>query len=115
MKNKALAKSDGEKTIKEHTKDLLRQLHILKELYPDILSKENWGLLKRAAIYHDLGKINSKFQNKIYKRLGYKEFLAQVDEEEEVPHNFLSPAFINPDKYIKKYGLTKTKILFSSV
>lgn len=115
MKNKALAKSDGEKTIKEHTKDLLRQLHILKELYPDILSKENWGLLKRAAIYHDLGKINSKFQNKIYKRLGYKEFLAQVDEEEEVPHNFLSPAFINSDKYIKKYGLTKTKILFSSV
>ena len=56
MENKALAKSDGEKTIKEHTKDLLRQLHILKELYPDILSKENWGLLKRAAIYHDLGK-----------------------------------------------------------
>lgn len=115
MENKALAKSDGEKTIKEHTKDLLCQLHILKSIYPDILSKENWGLLEIAVIYHDLGKINSKFQNKIYKKLGYKEFLVELDDEEEVPHNFLSPLFINPEKYIKKYGLTKTKILFSSV
>lgn len=115
MENEALAKSNNKKTIKEHTRDLLYQLHIFKFIYPNILSKDIWGLLKRAVVYHDLGKINSKFQNKLYKKLGYKEFLIELDDEEEVPHNFLSPLFIDSKKYMKKYGLTNTMILFSSV
>ena len=115
MENETLAKSNNKKTIKEHTKDLLYQLRIFKSIYPNILSKEMWGLLKRSVVYHDLGKINSKFQNKLYKKLSYKEFLIELDEEEEVPHNFLSPLFIDEDKYEKKYGLTKMKILLSAV
>ena len=115
MENEALAKSNNKKTIKEHTRDLLYQFRILKSIYPYILTKEDWGILKRGAVYHDLGKINSKFQNKLYRNLGYKELLEELDDEEEVPHNFLSPLFINAKKYAKKYGITKTKILLSSV
>lgn len=115
MENEALAKSNSKKTIKEHTRDLLYQFQILKSIYPYILPKENWGILKRTVVYHDLGKINSKFQNKLYRILGYKCFLLELDDEEEVPHNFLSPLFIDTKKYEKKYGLIKTKILLSSV
>ena len=68
MENETLAKSNNKKTIKEHTKDLLYQLRIFKSIYPNILSKEMWGLLKRAVVYHDLGKINSKLPKKTYKQ-----------------------------------------------
>ena len=114
MENLYLAKSNPEKTIKEHTQDLLNQLKILEEIYPFILSEENWELLDYAVKYHDLGKINTKFQNKLYKILG-KELLEDNIDEEEIPHNFLSPHFINIDKMEEKYGREKTKILVSSV
>lgn len=56
-----LAKSDNE-TIVEHTKELLKNYEILKNLYPRI--NVNWELLEIACLYHDLGKMNSKFQKK---------------------------------------------------
>jgi CRISPR-associated endonuclease/helicase Cas3 len=115
MENRALAKTEKEKTIKEHTEDLLRQYDILKSIYPNILTEEEWGLLREAVIYHDLGKINSKFQNKLYKVLGYKKFLPEYDKREEIPHNFLSPLFINTEKYCRAVGESNTKILISSV
>lgn len=114
MENLYLAKSEPEKTIKEHTQDLLNQLKILKELYQFILNDEEWEILEYAAKYHDLGKINTKFQNKLYKILG-KELLEDKIPAEEIPHNFLSPHFINIEKMEEKYGREKTKILVSSV
>ena len=114
MENLYLAKSKPEKTIKEHTQDLLNQLKILKEIYPFILSEEDWNLLDYAVKYHDLGKINTKFQNKLYKILG-KELLEDNIEGEEIPHNFLSPYFINIDEMEETYGREKTRILVSSV
>lgn len=117
MVNKGLAKTEGEKTIKEHTEDLLRQYEIIKSIYPNIMQSEEWDLLKEAVIHHDLGKINSKFQNKLYKKLKYmeKELLEQIDERDEIPHNFLSPLLMDTALYERKYGLEKTKILLSSV
>ena len=89
MENQYLAKSNPKKTIIEHTQDLLDQLAILKDIYPSILEKEGWELLEYAVKYHDLGKINTKFQNKLYKRLG-EDLLEDNIEGEEIPHNFLS-------------------------
>lgn len=114
MKNLYLGKSYRKKTIKEHTQDLLNQKEILNKIYPDILSKEDWEILDYAIKYHDLGKINTKFQNKLYKILGEK-LLDDNIEGEEIPHNFLSPYFINIDKMEEEYGREKTKILVSSV
>ncbi len=114
MDNLYLGKSYRRKSIKEHTQDLLNQKKILNRIYPNILSKEDWEILDYAIKYHDLGKINVKFQNKLYKILG-EELLEDNIEGEEIPHNFLSPYFINIDKMEEEYGREKTKILVSSV
>lgn len=114
MENQGLAKTEKEKTIKEHTKDLLREYEILKTIYPNILEKEEWELLNYAIKYHDLGKINTKFQNKLYRKLG-KPPLEDSILGEEVPHNFLSPYFMDINKIEEIYGRERTKILVSSV
>lgn len=114
MENQYLAKSNPKKTIIEHTQDLLDQLVILKNIYPNILENEEWELLEYAVKYHDLGKINTKFQNKLYKKIGI-DLLEDNIEGEEIPHNFLSPYFINIDRIEEQYGRRNTKILVSSV
>ncbi len=90
MEKKFLAKSDGE-SIVEHTEELIKNFERLFQMYPDI--KVNKKLLLLACIYHDLGKINSKFQGKLY---GKK-------SDREIPHGILSTAFINDDTLLDKY------------
>ena len=61
--NNYLAKSNPRETIQEHTDNLLKQLEILAEIYPNLFT--NWDIfyiLKKACIYHDLGKMGTKFQ-----------------------------------------------------
>ena len=116
MENKYVAKTENEKTIYEHTKDLLRQYEIIKKQYPNILQEKEWELLKDAILYHDLGKINTKFQNKLYLKLRYTQFLEDLfPNDEEIPHNFLSPLFLDATKLKEKYDETQIKILFSSI
>ena len=62
MGNIFLAKSNGE-TVVEHTKKLIQNFEKLIELYPNI--EVDKRLLLLACIYHDLGKINAKFQYKV--------------------------------------------------
>jgi len=104
------AKSSPLESLVEHTNRLLENLEILKNTYGErikkILSPELrpdlfWELLKVACILHDTGKANSVFQAKIRKAIGEK---IQIPDLEEIPHNLLSPAFINRKKIIEKYG-----------
>ncbi|WP_158072878.1 hypothetical protein [Clostridium haemolyticum] len=44
----------------------------MKSIYPDILNL-NWDILEKACLYHDLGKMNTKFQNKLIKKLNESE------------------------------------------
>ena len=90
MDKRFLAKSDGE-SIVEHTEELIKNFERLFQMYPGI--KVNKKLLLLACIYHDLGKINSKFQGKLY---GKK-------SDREIPHGILSTAFINDDTLLDKY------------
>ena len=69
--NRFLAKSRPEESIQQHTNNLMENYYILKKLYPNI-KYLNWEILKLACLYHDLGKMNTKFQNKIMKVLGYE-------------------------------------------
>lgn len=123
MENKFLAKTKPKiETIQEHTKALLREYEVLKETYPNIPHLD-WELLRFACLYHDLGKMNTKFQNKLYKNLGYKDFLEDNLQGEEVPHGYLSPAFIPieqiteilQDKYEEEEILGQLKILYESI
>ena len=64
MENEYIAKTYPKReTIVEHTDRLIKNYYILKELYPNL--KVDWDILKLACLYHDLGKMNVKFQKKI--------------------------------------------------
>ena len=97
MKNQFLAKSTGE-TILTHTGNLIKNFELLLKLYPNINVDKR--LLLLACIYHDLGKINIKFQRKLFKK----------NDEIQIPHGLLSTAFINSRDLIKEQGFSKSDI-----
>lgn len=89
-------------SIKEHTDSLLEEYRLLKSLYEEeingIVGLENseifWRLLYLACYYHDFGKINEEFQNKIKRALGEN---VPKDKHNEIYHNFLSPALMTDE------------------
>lgn len=92
------------KDIQGHTDDLLRNLKLIKELYPDL--KVDWDLLRLACIYHDLGKINDKFQAAIHGK----------SKKTGMPHGLLSLGFIDTD-YLKekRYSAKDIRTLFHAI
>ena len=118
-----LSKDNPIETIESHTQNLLKNFDILNNLYPEIKYLD-WEILKLACIYHDLGKISTKFQNKIIKKIksNNKEYeLKKYDIKDtiedlysgelEIPHNYLSPAFLPYKKLFQKWDKEKIRIL----
>lgn len=112
--NRFLAKSNPIETIEEHTKNLMENYYLLKKLYPNIKYLD-WNILRLACLYHDLGKMNTKFQNKIMKKIGYNTLEDELLEYDEINHNFLSPAFLPKNKIKQKYDKKDLKILYQSI
>lgn len=123
-KRKLLAKSSTKvtgtvkngRTLAEHTQDLLKCYDQI--IAPAVnLSEEEKQLIREGCIWHDVGKINSKFQNKIYQhRLDSMEESEELSLEptliscsnpakEEVKHNLLSPAFFYSE-WLKRNDLS---------
>lgn len=96
MKNEFLAKSNGE-TIMEHTENLINNFKNFFTIYSDINVDKK--LLLLACIYHDLGKINKKFQSK----------LSGQKQNGELPHGLLSTSFID-SKSLSENGFDKSDI-----
>ncbi len=92
------AKSNPPETIQEHTDNLLVNYRLLKETYPGL--NMNWDMLYLVCLYHDLGKMNLKFQNKIINR---------KYDNTEIPHGILSLSFFNVKK-LKEAGYSKLDI-----
>ncbi|GAB6168087.1 CRISPR-associated helicase/endonuclease Cas3 [Clostridium carnis] len=124
MENLFLAKSNPKETIQEHTENLLREYERLRLIYPNI-KNINWDLLRLACLYHDLGKMNTKFQNKIIENINksgevnnrakIKLLKDELKEIDEIPHGYLSNAFI-PIDYLEENFLRKEiKILYESI
>lgn len=105
MDERALAKSNPKEDIQTHTDYLLKNLALLQKLYPNLT--KDWDLLHWACVYHDLGKLNAKFQERI--KTG-KRFI------NEIPHGLLSLAFIDY-KMLKEKGLgnKELKLIFQAV
>lgn len=108
--NNYLAKSNPRETIQEHTDNLLKQLEILAEIYPNLFT--NWDIfyiLKKACIYHDLGKMGTKFQK----------IISGKRNEKQIPHGILSLSFLNAKELKKeiaeKYNLTNEKDIKNKV
>lgn len=79
-----------DKTVKEHTEDLLNVLESLKNM--GYIEDNIYNLTELACLYHDIGKINSEFQ----KRVNHG---GKFNSEKEITHNILSYCFINPDLF----------------
>jgi len=103
--NKYLAKSNPQETIQEHTENLIKNYEILKKTYPNLAI--DWDMLYIACLYHDLGKMNFKFQNKLTTKKKY---------DDEIPHGILSLAFINYEQLEEiGYSDDDIKILFHTI
>ena len=83
------AKSNPEETIRQHTDNLIKQAELLKIL-GYIPTEEVYQDLLVSCEYHDYGKMNDKFQQ----RLKSKKRMS----EDEIPHNVLSVYFIKKEK-----------------
>lgn len=125
---KVTGKVKNSRTLAEHTQDLLSCYDqiITSEVS---LSEKKKQLIRMGCIWHDFGKLNSKFQNKIYdcmmesseknEELSSENILIPCSnpEKEEVKHNLLSPAFFyselqqRPDlSWLEKQVLLKAVI-----
>lgn len=102
--NNYLAKSNPKETIQEHTDNLLKNLELIKSYYPNM--KINWQLLRVASLYHDLGKMNLKFQSKIE---GGKKY------SDEIAHNLLSLAFLDKSELKEQFNEDEIRILAHSI
>ena len=103
-KNEYIAKTYPEKeTIQQHTDRLIENYNILKSIYPKL--KVDWDILELACLYHDLGKMNRKFQQKIK---GEK-------VKGEIPHGFLSIGFLDIKELREKYSREEIKILVNAI
>lgn len=98
---KYIAKSNGE-TLIEHTNNLLDEFNLLKITYPQIFNDSSWKLLQLACAYHDMGKINQRFQQKVLTNRSYDKL--------EIPHGLLSITMIPFKELRKKYGFNRKQL-----
>lgn len=88
---KQMAKKD--KTIQEHSEDLVCQLHILKEC-GYISDDKVFQLVEKACLHHDDGKANPEFQKRVT-----SEKKKRFNAEKEISHNVLSTLLLSPDEF----------------
>lgn len=96
--NNFWAKSNPRETIQEHTDRLIENFNKLRTIYPNL--NVDWDILYLSCLYHDLGKMNRKFQDKIENIRRHKN---------EIPHSILSLSFINAEE-LEKLGYSRERI-----
>lgn len=104
MEDRFWAKSI-EETIVEHTQKLLERYTQLQKNYPEI--PVNWDLLRIACQYHDLGKMNKLFQEKIREGV--------MKKDGEIPHGLLSITLLPFEQLEERYERKEIKALTYAV
>ena len=109
-----IAKSNPIETLKEHTKNLLNNLQLIKKYYKNTIERSVdeefkeifWDLLEITSIYHDAGKIYPRFQYEVRKRIETedKEFWERFKNMPKIPHNYVSPIFLSKRYFLEKFG-----------
>ena len=89
------AKSRPPETLEEHNLKLLDNYKILKKYLSREKVRKYDDVIKKILFYHDAGKINHKFQNKLH--LSPKVVIPELTEIEEIPHEWLSISFISKE------------------
>lgn len=105
---KVYAKSSPLETIKEHTDhlhwnfDQLLNDGFIKYTEPNVIA-----VIKRMIELHDYGKLQSTFQNKLKVENHYTKLPKNFSKDSELPHEWLSIAFINKEDK-KLFNLLQT-------
>ncbi len=107
------AKSKPSETIEEHNRKLLENYEKLKSFLDPEKVKKYDEVIRKILYYHDLGKLNYKFQNKL--GLSAKVIIPELKDFPEMPHEWLSLAFISKED--KKYFHTSStdKVRFADL
>ncbi len=100
------AKSNGE-TISEHTEKVIRSFYTLNKKL--LFNEFEKNIICKILEYHDKGKINPEFQNRMSKMLGINSYFDW--KKGKVPHEWISPAFITQEEEKKiKENLKKMNL-----
>ncbi|WP_051178583.1 CRISPR-associated helicase/endonuclease Cas3 [Thermodesulfovibrio thiophilus] len=89
------AKSNPAETIEEHNRKLLENYEKLKKFLDREKIQKYDEIIKKILYYHDLGKLNHKFQNKL--GLSSKVIIQELKGFDEIPHEWLSIAFLSKE------------------
>ena len=84
-------KAKPNKSIREHTDDLIHNLEYLEEL-GYVKDKDLFNIVRIACEYHDYGKANREFQYRIINQ-------TKFDTDNEIAHNVLSLYFIDKSSF----------------
>ncbi|MDK2868686.1 MAG: CRISPR-associated endonuclease/helicase Cas3 [Clostridiales bacterium] len=110
-----LAKTFEQKTIESHTLDLMYHYNYLKAYFPAFLSESVYQMLETAIWFHDIGKVNRRFQNKLYEKLSLPLMPLNDEAIDEIPHGYLSPCFMDVDAMDRNFGEEGTEIIITAV
>ena len=91
------AKSSPKETIAEHTALLLAGMERIKKMYGKKIrgaDDQFWEMLAFVIRFHDVGKANILFQNKLMRSWGGTPLPTSLSIDQEVPHNYLSVALL---------------------
>ena len=117
-----IAKSDPIQTVQEHTEKLLNIFNKFEKMYKSKFKEEEkeLRLIEIACKYHDIGKINSRFQNRIKNNIydnykNDKKFDDLYLDSKEIPHGVLSCAFLDYNELNKEFSESDISILISSI
>ncbi|WP_432718898.1 CRISPR-associated helicase Cas3' [Pectinatus frisingensis] len=111
---KYIAKSKTGESIWEHSKyadDLLTEF---MSIYGDYFIQNEKELIRLAVKYHDIGKSNPHFQQKMH-LLCKKKYVGKTPEGEAIPHGFLSPAYLDLYKLVEMFTEEDLKILVTAI
>lgn len=117
-----IAKSNPIQTVQEHTEKLLNIFNKFEKMYKTKFKEEEkeLRLIKIACKYHDIGKINSRFQNRIKNNIydNYKndeKFDDLYLDSKEIPHGVLSCAFLDYNELNKEFSDNDISVLISAI
>lgn len=111
-------------TIEEHTNKLIELFNQFKEIYGNYFEKHELELIKIAGETHDLGKMNSRFQKKLYNSINREKYFDTNKELDalyeqlnitEIPHGVLSCSFLDIGKLKKEFDTVYIKALASAI
>lgn len=111
--NLYLAKSNPRETIIQHTDLLLDNLELLNKLYPDL--PVDWEMLRLMVEFHDLGKMNPQFQNKLYQKLKLPQLPLNEPVGDEFPHGNLSVALLDLKALRERYSREDLNIICQAI